>query len=51
LVFLLLQYTNPNKKAIILDSIIPNRRPEAWSRLSQSDTALLDFLRCGGRNR
>lgn len=29
--------------------IIHTRRPEAWSRLSQTNAALLDFLRSGGR--
>lgn len=37
------------RKLVGPDLIIHTRRPEAWSNLSQSDAALLDFLRCGGR--
>lgn len=37
------------RKLVGPDPIIHTRRPEAWSNLSQSDAALLDFLRCGGR--
>ena len=37
------------RKLVGRDPIIHTRRPEAWSNLSQSDAALLDFLRCGGR--
>ena len=37
------------RKLLGADTIIHTRRPEAWSRLSQTDAALLDFLRHGGR--
>ena len=32
------------------DTIIHTRRPEAWSKLSQEEAALLDFLRQGGHS-
>ena len=31
------------------DVVVHARRPEAWARLVHRDTALLDFLRRGGR--
>ncbi len=31
------------------DIVVHTHRPESWSRLSQTDAALLDFLRHGGR--
>jgi hypothetical protein len=31
------------------DTVIHTRRPQAWTRLSSKDAALLDFLRHGGR--
>ena len=31
------------------DALIHTRRPEAWSRLSATDAAILDFLRSGGK--
>ena len=37
------------RKLVGADTIIRARRPEAWSRLNQTDAALLDFLRHGGR--
>ena len=37
------------RKLLGSDTVIPTRRPEAWTRLSEADTALLDFLRRGGR--
>ena len=37
------------RKLVGSDAIIHTRRPEAWSSLSQTDAALLDFLRHGGR--
>ena len=38
------------RKLIGNDTIIHTRRPERWSRLSQTDAALLDFLRRGGEH-
>lgn len=37
------------RKLIGTDTVIHTRRPEAWRGLSNSDAALLDFLRRGGR--
>jgi len=37
------------RKLVGADTIVHARRPEAWSRLSETDAALLDFLRQGGR--
>jgi hypothetical protein len=37
------------RKLIGDDTIIHTRRPEAWAGLSNTDAALLDFLRHGGR--
>jgi hypothetical protein len=37
------------RKLIGTDTVIHTRRPEAWGGLSNSDAALLDFLRRGGR--
>jgi hypothetical protein len=37
------------RKLVGSDTIIHTRRPEAWARLSESDAALLDFLRRAGR--
>jgi hypothetical protein len=37
------------RKLIGNDTVIHARRPEAWAGLSESDTALLDFLRRAGR--
>src|ERR1035441_8819138 len=37
------------RKLIGSDTLIHTRRPEAWAGLSQTDAALLDFLRRGGR--
>jgi hypothetical protein len=37
------------RKLIGSDTVIHTRRPEAWAGLSQTDAALLDFLRRGGR--
>jgi uncharacterized protein DUF6088 len=36
------------RKLIGADTVVHTRRPPAWSRLSETDTALLDFLRNGG---
>jgi hypothetical protein len=36
------------RKLIGNDTVIHTRRPEAWARLSDTDAALLDFLRRGG---
>ena len=36
------------RKLIGADTLIHTRRPEAWSTLSDTDAALLDFLRRGG---
>lgn len=36
------------RKLVGQDTVIHTRRPEAWSRLSQIDAALLDFLRRAG---
>jgi hypothetical protein len=37
------------RKLIGSDTLIHARRPEAWTGLSETDAALLDFLRRGGR--
>src|ERR1700687_2754314 len=37
------------RKLVGSDTVIHTRRPEAWARLSQSDAALLDFLRRAAR--
>jgi len=37
------------KKLVGNNTLIHTRRPEAWASLSQSDAALLDFLRLGGK--
>lgn len=37
------------RKLIGAETVIHTRRPEAWAGLSDADTALLDFLRRGGR--
>jgi hypothetical protein len=37
------------RKLVGSDTVIHTRRPEAWAGLSQSDAALLDFLRRAGR--
>ena len=37
------------RKLVGSDTVIHTRRPEAWAGLSETDAALLDFLRRGGR--
>jgi hypothetical protein len=37
------------RKLVGTDTVIHTRRPEAWAGLSESDAALLDFLRQAGR--
>ena len=37
------------RKLVGADTIIHNRRPEAWTALSETDAALLDFLRRSAR--
>jgi len=37
------------RKLIGADTVIHTRRPAAWAELSQTDAALLDFLRQGGK--
>jgi hypothetical protein len=37
------------RKLIGADTVIHTRRPEAWTGLSETDAALLDFLRAGGK--
>lgn len=37
------------RKLIGSETIVYTRRPESWDGLSQEDTAMLDFLRRGGR--
>ncbi|HMN95254.1 MAG TPA: hypothetical protein PKC43_02705 [Phycisphaerales bacterium] len=37
------------RKLVGPDAVIHTRRPEAWSDLSETEAALLDFLRRGGR--
>jgi hypothetical protein len=37
------------RKLVGADAVIHTRRPEAWAALSESDAALLDFLRRAGR--
>jgi len=37
------------RKLVGSDTVIHTRRPEAWSGLCETDAALLDFLRRGGR--
>ena len=38
------------RKLVGSEVIIHTRRPATWSSLGQTDAALLDFLRCGGRS-
>jgi hypothetical protein len=38
------------RKLIGIDTLIHTRRPEAWSGLTETEAALLDFLRNGGRS-
>src|SRR5258706_6458205 len=38
------------RKLVGQDTVIHTRRPEAWSRLTEAEAALLDFLRRGGRD-
>jgi len=37
------------RKLVGQDTVIHTRRPEAWSSLSETDAAMLDFLRRGGK--
>ncbi len=37
------------RKLVGQETVIHTRRPEAWASLSETDAALLDFLRQGGR--
>lgn len=37
------------RKLVGNDTLIHTRRPEAWASLSETDAALLDFLRYGGK--
>lgn len=37
------------RKLLARDTIVHTRRPPAWSKLSETDAALLDFLRRAGR--
>ncbi|MBX3497564.1 MAG: hypothetical protein KF769_15120 [Parvibaculum sp.] len=37
------------RKLVGPDAVVHTRRPEAWSRLTEMEAALLDFLRRGGR--
>ena len=37
------------RKLLGSDTVVHTRRPEAWNRLTETDAALLDFLRLGGR--
>jgi hypothetical protein len=37
------------RKLVGNDTVIHTRRPEAWARLSETDAALLDFLRHGAK--
>lgn len=37
------------RKLMGVDTVIHTRRPASWSRLSETEAALLDFLRHGGR--
>ena len=37
------------RKLVGSDTVIHTRRPEAWAALSQTDAAMLDFLRRAGR--
>jgi hypothetical protein len=37
------------RKLVGSETVVHTRRPEAWATLSDSDAALLDFLRRGGR--
>jgi hypothetical protein len=37
------------RKLVGEDMLVHTRRPEAWSNLSATDAALLDFLRTAGR--
>jgi hypothetical protein len=38
------------RKLVGHDTVIHTRRPESWAGLSETDAALLDFLRRGGRS-
>jgi len=38
------------RKLVGMDTVIHARRPEAWTRLSEQEAALLDFLRRGGQH-
>jgi hypothetical protein len=38
------------RKLIGSETVVHTRRPEAWARLSETDAALLDFLRRGGKS-
>jgi len=38
------------RKLIGSETVVHTRRPEAWASLSETDAALLDFLRRGGKN-
>jgi hypothetical protein len=38
------------RKLIGSETVVHTRRPEAWARLSETDAALLDFLRQGGKS-
>ena len=38
------------RKLIGIETVIHTRRPEAWAGLSNTDAALLDFLRRGGQD-
>ena len=37
------------RKLVGKDTVVHTRRPEAWASLSETDAAVLDFLRNGGR--
>jgi len=37
------------RKLIGPDTVVHTRRPEAWSGLSETEAAMLDFLRRGGK--
>jgi len=37
------------RKLIGSDTVVHTRRPAAWSELSETEAAMLDFLRCGGK--
>jgi hypothetical protein len=40
---------SPPRKLVGSEAVIHTRRPEIWATLSESDAALLDFLRRGGK--